>query len=691
MPFIALCLLTLNPIQLINFASNITQSSMDGNFLFEHAQPPPPAAHDATEDNTFHPFEDRLAFNWAHYHFTELQSSEQEINKGMDLWLAMTLKASNNMPLPWSSVEEMYQTIDAIQEGDVPFETIHFKYGDTFTPRPYRQFDHMGDRVWSNLMSGDWAWNEADTIAQDECTHGAMLIPIISGSDKTTVSVATGHQEYHPVYESPGIITNTVRCAHGNAVLLVAFLPIPKSFFAPFKQTPMKAHRISELCLADVPHVWLVGIIQGWCPKCEAKPDNLDGNLGETHHHKHERTDFIIKCFDPGIIWEKYGVWSDVVLIKGTFKDHLVMWVNEYLHVKYGETQALKIIHDIDRRFLREGLLCGSTAGHFAPKQGEESELDSEEMATSDEEGGSDIGEDTKQGFERHLGNAGPEDGPQSLSSITLVATPERWYLKDLNKLAQYINEPNFPSEFKSFLYSIAFGATPHDSETDQVIQCALVSWFLPTSDQHDPDTVQVIPLKSIARGAHLLPKYGVGMLPDHIMHTTIATNFCQSSNFSLLFRLSQNSEKLKSVEKDSHSIKERESACPSFCIVGLKGHYGLCNDLQLWVTFIEDHFIFNDYKENQTGVIKEAHISLCDPIGITADCERDDIVCHYKGVIKFIEFQKLQSLHGKVVDKALLGVLGGKIEIPEIICSRFRNVHVGVTMGSEDGRVKMV
>lgn len=56
-----------------------------------------------------------------------------------------------------------------------------------------------------------------------------MLVPIISGSDKTTVSVATGHQEYHPVYQSPGIITNTARRAHGNSVLPVVFLPIPKS------------------------------------------------------------------------------------------------------------------------------------------------------------------------------------------------------------------------------------------------------------------------------------------------------------------------------------------------------------------------------------------------------------------------------------------------------------------------------
>ena len=56
-----------------------------------------------------------------------------------------------------------------------------------------------------------------------------MFVPIIAGSDKTTVSVATGHQEYHPVYVSVGNLSNTARRARGNGVLPVAFLPIPKS------------------------------------------------------------------------------------------------------------------------------------------------------------------------------------------------------------------------------------------------------------------------------------------------------------------------------------------------------------------------------------------------------------------------------------------------------------------------------
>ncbi len=37
-------------------------------------------------------------------------------------------------------------------------------------------------------------------------------------------------------------------------------------------------------------------------------------------------------------------------LIKGVFKDHLVIWVEEYLVLMHGKTHALWIIQDIDRR-----------------------------------------------------------------------------------------------------------------------------------------------------------------------------------------------------------------------------------------------------------------------------------------------------------------------------------------------------
>ena len=51
---------------------------------------------------------------------------------------------------------------------------------------------------------------------------------VVLGSDKTTVSVATGHVEYHPLYLSIGNIHNSVRRAHRNSVTPIAFLAIPK-------------------------------------------------------------------------------------------------------------------------------------------------------------------------------------------------------------------------------------------------------------------------------------------------------------------------------------------------------------------------------------------------------------------------------------------------------------------------------
>jgi len=64
-----------------------------------------------------------------------------------------------------------------------------------------------------------------------------MFVPIVGGSDKTTVSVATGHQEFHPVYISPGPLSNTAHRGHGNGVVPVAFLPIPKGAFVLYFHT----------------------------------------------------------------------------------------------------------------------------------------------------------------------------------------------------------------------------------------------------------------------------------------------------------------------------------------------------------------------------------------------------------------------------------------------------------------------
>lgn len=52
---------------------------------------------------------------------------------------------------------------------------------------------------------------------------------IILSSNKTTVSVATGQNDYWPIYISIGNLHNNVRWGHHNRVALLGFLANPKS------------------------------------------------------------------------------------------------------------------------------------------------------------------------------------------------------------------------------------------------------------------------------------------------------------------------------------------------------------------------------------------------------------------------------------------------------------------------------
>ena len=56
-------------------------------------------------------------------------------------------------------------------------------------------------------------------------------MPLGLGSDKTTVSVATGQNDYYPLYLLLRDVSNAVRRAHRRAVVVLAFLADPKCIF----------------------------------------------------------------------------------------------------------------------------------------------------------------------------------------------------------------------------------------------------------------------------------------------------------------------------------------------------------------------------------------------------------------------------------------------------------------------------
>ncbi|KAH9014753.1 hypothetical protein EDB85DRAFT_2076425 [Lactarius pseudohatsudake] len=387
--------------------------SSDGTFLRDPVpQLPTPELFKSCHDgDPWFPFGGRVEYEWAHYHYVHLQSSADNIQRGLDLWRATVMRYQTDHDscngVPWRSAAEMYGTIDSISAGGVAWTTYQLSYSgpqptgtlprwmqDTyelnvrnvlsvfeeqlaskefegkFEYTPYEEYDKKGSHIYSNLMSGNWAFREADTISQDKKTHGSMFVPIIAGSDKTTVSVATGHQEYHPVYVSLGNIVNTARRGHGNGVVPIAFLPIPKSTKRQRKRSEFQVFCRQLYHIYYPEQVWLTGIVSNWCPKCDALPTDLDGP--GSHRRSQEKTDILVKTFDRNILWDDFGLRHNIVpftcsfpradihellapdllhqLIKGVFKDHLVEWVLEYLYLTHREKAALEIIEDIDRR-----------------------------------------------------------------------------------------------------------------------------------------------------------------------------------------------------------------------------------------------------------------------------------------------------------------------------------------------------
>ena len=82
------------------------------------------------------------------------------------------------------------------------------------------------DEIHAGVLTGTQNKIAADPTIDSE---GAMLVAVVLGADKTTVSVATVNQGFHPLYMSLGNIHNNLRRSHRDRVIPLAFFPIPAS------------------------------------------------------------------------------------------------------------------------------------------------------------------------------------------------------------------------------------------------------------------------------------------------------------------------------------------------------------------------------------------------------------------------------------------------------------------------------
>ncbi|KAF9779591.1 hypothetical protein BJ322DRAFT_1101760 [Thelephora terrestris] len=387
--------------------------------------PPPPKSND-----DWTPFALRAGFELADILYLKAHLSQRTINELLEIWSA-TLVPHSDLP-PILDHRDLHAQIDAIKLGNIPWRSYTAQYqwlrpnngpvpewmqdkyqlwyrdprqvvrhilaNPEFTSgidyAPHRDFQDE-ERQYHDFMSGDWAWEQCDIIAMDPTTHGSMFVPIILGTDKTTVSVATGQHTYHPVYLSVGNVHNRLRRAHKAALVLIGFLPIPKGtredtkckLFRDFRRrlyhgslTVMNDTLKPYMTTWDIvqcadyhfrraiygigPHISdypeqsvAAGIVYGCC---DADPADLDGSPAELRTLKQLLSLFNVTHEDT--LWFGYGIVPDFLpfttefphllhqAIKGTFKDHLVTWVEEYLTLQHGSSRGSEILDEVDRR-----------------------------------------------------------------------------------------------------------------------------------------------------------------------------------------------------------------------------------------------------------------------------------------------------------------------------------------------------
>ncbi|KAI6032115.1 hypothetical protein BKA83DRAFT_4461746 [Pisolithus microcarpus] len=314
--------------------------------------------------------ENCLEFELANFLFTCSQMSAADINKLLSLWNA-ALPGTHGQPIFRDSTE-MYKTIDSTPLGDVKWESFQTSHtGKQPTENVPLWINDTYD-IWfqdpkevvCNILSQPDFLDNMDYQPFQEYESAAdrlsTFIPIILGSDETTVSVATGQNDYYPLYLSIGNIRNKVHHAHCHGVVLIASLLFHASLAyilhnlkpAMTKPVVMWFHQQNKgVCFADVGdghyHHVVFGLgpyiadYEEQCLICLAMRQELDG---DALYQIHEHAEALIEEFDLKNLQDKYGIVGNLIpftssfphaniykliapdilhqIIKGMFKDH---------------------------------------------------------------------------------------------------------------------------------------------------------------------------------------------------------------------------------------------------------------------------------------------------------------------------------------------------------------------------------
>jgi hypothetical protein len=157
----------------------------------------PPPAQPRAPSSDWTPFRNRIEFEFAEFVYTREQMSAGNIDILLDLWAASLFR--HDVEPPFFDHADLYDTIDSIPLGDVPWQCFQTSFHGTkpttgkipswmtteyevwfrdpcvvvrnmlanpsyhnkFDYVPVRKFNANDERQFRDFMSGDWAWKQA--------------------------------------------------------------------------------------------------------------------------------------------------------------------------------------------------------------------------------------------------------------------------------------------------------------------------------------------------------------------------------------------------------------------------------------------------------------------------------------------------------------------------------------------------